>query len=212
MLPPEAVSTAVGSLMTPPLSIALALALTLSAATAGAQPATPGDPAHRARLGELEQRAAALKEQIFRTKSRLTVLEETLLDPQGGAAARIVHRNQMGASFRLERATYRLDGQIIFDETGAALDDRPEIELYGDAITPGEHTLSAALTYRGDGFGVFSYLRNYVFTLRSTHTFHLDPGDRITIHAVGYEQGGVTTDLTERPAIRFEDTLGAATP
>ena len=196
----------------PALALLIGLALALLTAPAHAQPATPGDPAHRARIAELEQRAATLKEQIFRTKSRLTLLEETLLDREGSAAARIVHRNQMGASFRLERATYRLDGEVIFDETGPALDDRPEIQLYADALVPGDHTLSAVLTYRGDGFGVFSYLQNYVFTLRSTHTFHLDAGDRITIHAVGYEQGGVTTDLTERPAIRFEDTLGAATP
>ncbi|MCB9542221.1 MAG: dihydrolipoamide acetyltransferase [bacterium] len=191
---------------------AIALSL-LWASLAAADP--PADPAaHRRRITEIEQRVAALKEEVFRHKSRLAALEETVLQSEiAAASARIVHRNEMGSSFRLEHVSYRLDGELIFERTDAtgALDDETEIELWRDAIVPGDHTLAVVMVYRGDGFGVFSYLQSYVFTLRSSHTFHVDAGEQITVEIVGYEDGGVATDLTERPKVRFDDTLQSPT-
>jgi len=63
------------------------------------------------------------------------------------------------------------------------------------------------MTYRGNGFGIFSYLRGYVFNLRSSHTFHAEEGKQVRVRVVGYEKGGITTDLKDRPDIRFEDQL-----
>lgn len=190
-----------------------ALPILLWAGHAAAEPAA--DPtAHRRRITEIEERVAALKEEVFRHKSRLAALEATVLESDIAAAgARLVHRNEMGSSFRLEHVSYRLDGETIFERTdpSGALDDEVEIELWRDAIVPGDHTIAVVMVYRGDGFGVFSYLQSYVFTLRSSHTFHVDAGEQITVEIVGYEDGGVATDLTERPQVRFDDTLESPT-
>lgn len=178
-------------------------------------PSDPSDPTvHRRRIAEIEARVAALKEEVFRTKSRLALLEETVLTRGIAAAgARLVHRNEMGSSFRLEHASYRLDGEPIFDQTDAtgALDRQTEIEIWRDDLVPGDHTIAVVMVYRGDGFGIFSYLQNYVFTLRSSHTFHVEAGEHITVEIVGYEKGGVATDLTDRPQVRFDDTLAEPT-
>lgn len=162
------------------------------------------------RLRDLEQRINELKEQIFRSKARLSLLAETVL--QGvvaGAQAVIVHENRMSSSFRLVKAVYALDGARIFskaDEEGA-LGERRELDIYDGSIVPGEHTLTVNLEYRGHGYGIFSYLKGYRFRVRSNYSFTAPEGKAITIRVVGYEKGGPTAPLEERPAIRFQERI-----
>lgn len=63
------------------------------------------------------------------------------------------------------------------------------------------------MVYRGNGFGVFSYLKGYVYTLRSSHTFHAEEGKIVTVRTIAYEKGTITTDHRDRPDIRFETVL-----
>ena len=118
----------------------------------------------------------------------------------------------MGASFNLEKIIYSLDGTPIktkIDKEGD-LADQKEIQIFDGPIVPGNHTISVVMIYRGNGFGIFSYLRGYVFTLRSSHTFHAEEGKRVQVKIIGYEKGGMTTDLRDKPDIRFERTLAEA--
>jgi len=162
------------------------------------------------RLRDLEQRINELKEQIFRSKARLSLLAETVL--QGvvaGAQAVIVHENRMSSSYRLVKAVYALDGARIFskaDEEGS-LGERQETDIYDGSIVPGEHTLTVNLEYRGHGYGIFSYLKGYRFRVRSNYSFSAPEGKAITIRVVGYEKGGPTAPLEERPAIRYIERL-----
>ena len=170
--------------------------------------ADSGEEAYRLKISELEGRVNDLKEKIFRSKTRLAILKETVLSSSiAGAEAAIIHRNEMGSSFRLEKASYSLDGQPM--ETLAEEKDvkQEEVEIFNGPITPGNHTVSVVMTYRGNGFGIFSYLRGYVFNLRSSHTFNAEEGKLVRVRVVGYEKGGITTDLKDRPDIRFEDQL-----
>lgn len=172
--------------------------------------AQSGQDAYNLKITELEGRVNELKENIFRTKTRLAILKETVLSSTiAGAEARLIHRNEMGASFTLEKVIYSLDGTPIFSkiDSDGDLDDQKELIIFNGPIVPGNHTVSAVMVYRGNGFGIFSYLRGYVFTLRSSHTFHADEGKRIEVKVVGFEKGGITTDLKDRPDIRFEDAL-----
>lgn len=200
-----------GEAAPPPASPGTTLEVDQPAAEAGPAPASAsGEEAYRQKIGELERRVTDLKEKVFRTKTRLAILKESVLSSTiAGSEARLVHRNEMGSSFSLEKVAYSLDGTPIFtkvDQDGD-LDRQTEMEVFNGPIVPGNHTVSVIMVYRGNGFGVFSYLRGYVFTLRSSHTFRVDEGKRIQVRAVGYEKGGVTTNLKDRPDIRFEDTL-----
>ena len=72
---------------------------------------------------------------------------------------------------------------------------------------PGNHLVSVVMVYRGNGYGIFSYLNGYVFTLRSSYTFRAEEGKQVRLKVVGFEKGGMTTDLKDRPAIRFDMEL-----
>lgn len=158
------------------------------------------------RLRDLEQRIDALKEQIFRSKARLSLLAETVLGGVvAGAQAIIIHENRMSSSYRLVKAVYALDGARLFskaDEEGS-LGDQQEFEIFNGSIVPGEHNVSVNLEYRGHGYGIFSYLKGYRFRVRSSYSFTAPEGKAITIRVVGYEKGGPTAPLEERPAIRY---------
>jgi hypothetical protein len=182
-------------------------------ATAPAAPAA-GEPidagTYAVRLRDLEQRINELKEQIFRSKARLSLLAETVLEGVvGGGQAVILHENRMSEGFKLVRVVYALDGAPIFtkaDEEGS-LGEQKEFEVYNGSIVPGEHTLTVNLEYRGHGYGVFSYLKGYRFKVRSTYTFSVPEGRVATVVVVGYEKGGPTTPLEERPAVRYIERI-----
>jgi len=181
-----------------------------SAPAEAAVPSAPSKPidagTYAVRLRDLEQRINELKEQIFRSKARLSLLAETVLEGVvGGGQAAIVHENRMSQSYKLVRVVYALDGAPIFtkaDEEGT-LGDQKEFEVYNGSIVPGEHTLTVNLEYRGHGYGVFAYLKGYRFKVRSTYTFAVPEGRISTVHVVGYEKGGPATPLEERPAVRY---------
>ena len=178
-------------------------------ATTSAAPET-GDDTYKLKVQELETRVNELKEQIFRSKSRLAILKETVLASSiAGAEARVIHKNEMGSSFKLEKVTYSLDGAQIFSRTDSEgkLDGQEQIEIFSGPIVPGNHLVSVVMVYRGNGYGIFSYLNGYVFTLRSSYTFRAEEGKLTRLGVVGFEKGGVTTDLKDRPAIRFDTEL-----
>ena len=190
-------------------------------ASATPAPATP-DPAagaptaagsYTVRLHDLERRVNELKEQIFRSKARLNLLKETVLHGViAGARAIITHRNEMGSMYTPIRYIYALDGQEIYsklDESGK-LGDQKEIEVFNGSITPGNHTLSVQMVYQGNGYGVFSYLKGYKFTAKSSRTFTAPEGKQLQMKVVGFEKGNpVTTDPKDRPAVDFRESLVA---
>jgi hypothetical protein len=198
---------------TPPAPAAAAASPAPSPSGAPPAPAEATGPvgggdsgAYTVRLRSLEKNVNELKEQIFRTKARLNLLKETVLGGVIGASRAVIHhRNEMGSSFKLTKAAYALDGVQIFskaDDTGA-LADMQDFDVYNGAIQPGSHTLSVALTYQGNGFGVFSYLKGYKFNVKSSHTFVAGDSKTTNISVVGYEKGNITTQLADKPAVEF---------
>lgn len=191
-----------------------------SASSAPASPVSPGAPPSAApsaavtrgdynvRLRDLEERVNQLKERIFQSKARLIQLQEVVLHGTiAGAKAVLLHRNDMGSSFRLVRAQYALDGVPVLhrvDDGSGDLDQQDEFEVFGGSIAPGNHQLSVYLEYQGHGYGVFSYLKGYRFKIKSSYTFTAEEGRVTTIRVVGYEKGGITTELKDRPSVRYD--------
>jgi hypothetical protein len=178
--------------------------------TSTAEKADVDAATYAVRLRDLEQRINELKEQIFRSKARLSLLAETVL--QGvvaGSQTAIVHENKMSASYKLVKVVYALDGAPIFNRTDeeGGLGDQAEFEVYNGSIVPGEHTLTANLEYRGHGYGIFSYLKGYRFKVRSSYTFTAPEGKAVEVRVVGYEKGGPTAPLEERPAVRYQERV-----
>ncbi|MGZ3480405.1 MAG: dihydrolipoamide acetyltransferase [Myxococcaceae bacterium] len=190
-----------------------------AASTAPVKPVAPSTPsdaslpvtsdeAFQTRVKTLEEQVVDLKEKIYRTKARLLLLQETVLggDLSSGARAVLVHKNEMGGSFALESVAYALDGAPILTRTDkdGDLAGRPEFEIFNGRIVPGQHQIAVRLVYKGKGFGVFSYLEGYKFTVSSSYTFTSEPGKVTTVKVIGYEKGGLTTELKDRPAVRYD--------
>ena len=193
------------------------------AAAPSPSPPPPTDPgvggqtnangSYTVRLHDLERRVNELKEQIFRSKARLNLLKETVLHGViAGSRAVITHRNEMGSMYTPVRYAYALDGQEIYsknDESGK-LGDQKEIEVFNGSITPGNHTLSVQMVYQGNGYGVFSYLKGYKFTAKSSRTFTAPEGKQLQMKVVGFEKGNpVTTDPKDRPSVDFRESFVA---
>jgi hypothetical protein len=208
---PPARKDATGTSATP-----ITASASLPAATPGPGRApgveAPGD--HKART--LEERVADLKDKVFRTKGRLLNLQEVVIgaDSSTGARAVVVHRNEMGASFYLESATYALDGAPIYAKTDVDgdLDRREEFEVFNGRLSPGRHQLSVQLVFRGSGFGLFSYMKEYKFKQSSAHTIDAGSGQAITVRVVATEKGGLTSELKDRLALRYDEEVREEAP
>lgn len=170
--------------------------------------AQTADEAFNTRVKTLEEQVVDLKEKIYRSKARLLLLQETVLggDLSTGARAVLFHKNEMGNSFALESVAYALDGAPIFTKVNSDgdLDKREEFEIFNGRIVPGQHQVAVRLVYRGNGYGVFSYLEGYKFKVQSSYTFNAESGKVTTVRVVGFEKGGITTDLKDRPAVRYD--------
>ena len=191
-------------------STTVASTSTASPATSGTMatgaPTTMDGATYSVRLRDLEQRINELKEAIRRSHTRLALLSESILSGITAAArAEVVFENDMSSAFRLKRIVALYDGAPlatkIDDRDG--IGDQKEIPLYAELVQPGDHTLQVLLEYQGNGYGIFSYLKGYKFEVRSSRSFTAIEGKTIQLRVVGYEQGGPTTPLEERPAVRY---------
>jgi len=165
-------------------------------------------------LRDLEQHIDELKEQIRRSHTRLSLLSDTILSGgAGGARAEINFVNDLSSAFRLTGALFVLDGAVQYnkqDESDdSALASQKQIPIFIGSIPPGDHTVQIVLQLRGNGYGVFSYLKGYKFKVPSSHSFTVSEGKTLKLDVIAWEKGDVTTDLTDRPAIRFTENISS---
>ncbi len=194
-------------------SLALAQATSVTAepqqsSEKAAAPAQTAEEQNDLKVRTLEERVSDLKDKIFRTKARLMNLQEMVIggDITSGSKAVLVHKNEMGSSFYLESVAYALDGAPVYSkvDVDGDLEKREEFEIFNGRIVPGNHQISVQLIYRGHGYGLFSYLEGYKFKVQSSYTFNAEPGKVNTIKVVGFERGGLTAELKDRPAVRYD--------
>jgi hypothetical protein len=115
-------------------------------------------------------------------------------------------RDELGGSFVPLSVKLKIDGQLVgsWKAEGASVEElRTGIELPARVVPAGEHEASVHARYRGEGHGIFSYLKEYKFDVKSKHTFRAPPLGAIAITAVCFEKGGPATELSDRPSIRW---------
>ncbi len=170
--------------------------------------ASPASDNQELKLRGLEERVNELKEKIFRTKARIMQLQETLVSGAIGAGSRsvIIHRNEMGGTFKLLSVQYALDTVPIYKKVdmGGDLDDVEEREIDSRNIVPGNHNIAVQMIFQGEGYGLFSYLKGYKFKVTSSYTFTIEEGKIVTVKVVVFERGGITTKIEDNPTIRYD--------
>src|SRR5262249_33161926 len=153
-------------------------------------------------------------------KARVGMLKEAVLGGGVRARASIDHENQMGGTFRMVRLVYALDGAQIFaraDDT-RQLNALKTIVILSGPIAPGAHTnpvpsaFRVLIAYGGNGYGVFSYLNEYKFNVKSSHTFTGDEGKQTQVNVIAVEHGGITSQLKDGPAVEFKVSVAADKP
>lgn len=180
------------------------------AATVAPKAAEP-TPDHLTALAAIHTRIQEVEGKILLAKDKVDLLRDTIF---GGTIARsravVVHRNEMGTSFVLERAVYTLDGGIIFsrENTDGALDANKEFELYNGPITPGDHDLVVSLIYSGSADGVFTYLKGYKFKVESKYRFNVPDGRMTTVSVVSLAKGDITASTSDRIGVRYDVETG----
>lgn len=169
----------------------------------------PEDMPTSVRMRRLEQQTQALKERAWQLKARVQMLKEQMLGGGVGATAVIAHASEMGASFRLIKLIYTLDGTQVFartDDSADSLYKSKGFDVFAGPIAPGNHNLTAMATYRGHGYGVFEYLSKYTFTAHGQQAFAAGEGKIAKVDCKGFEKGGPTVPLERRAAIECKVT------
>ena len=155
----------------------------------------------------IEEEVSSLKEQVFRSKATLQLLKEIVVQGTSeGSKATIWHVNKLGSGYTLESVAYFLDGRGQFaksDPTGV-LDEQREFKVFDGALPPGNHNLTVNMKLRGNGFGVFSYVKNYTFNVQSSTSFTAEEGKSCQVRVVANERKGIGRSFTERPNVAFE--------
>jgi hypothetical protein len=112
-------------------------------------------------------------------------------------------RNDVGKKLKLVEAEFAMDGEKLPVVLTSAEPGKSYVIVSG-AMKPGQHVVSARLTYRGDR-GVFSYMKGYKLNVRSVQVLNA-PADRAaSFTLVGSETKGLTAPLDKRLVISIED-------
>ena len=155
----------------------------------------------------IEEEVHSLKEQVFRAKATLQLLKEIVVQGTAtGSRATVWHENKLGRGYTVESVSYYLDGQGKFskaDPTGG-LDEMREFKVFEGAVPPGSHNLTVNLRLRGNGFGIFSYVKNYTFNVQSSTTFTAEEGKSCKVRVITNERRGIGRSFIERPSVEFE--------
>lgn len=157
-------------------------------------------------LREAETRTRLLKEDIFRSKATLALLEELLIESATlGSGVRVTHVNKLTKGYQVDSIDYFLDGRPLFSWEAADGSALPkELELRNETVPPGDHLLQVVMKFRGRGGGVFGYVDRMEFTLQSTHEFEVRPGRVRTLEVIATTKGGKGfRDYEERPRILY---------
>lgn len=160
----------------------------------------------RAVLTSTEEKVNTLKEKIFRSKAQLMLLQEKLLHGVISTAKfKLVHDNRIGSSFYILSASYSIDGRPIFsrsDQNGS-LNKKKIFKVFHESISPGAHRVTVDMRIRGNGFGLFSYLKGYKFRIRSSYGFQAQEGKVFEIRVVPFQKGW-TVPLQKRIGLKYE--------
>ena len=157
-------------------------------------------------LRTVEQDVTRLKERVFRSKATLQLLKELVVEGASlGSRVVIHHVNEMGPSYTMESIQYFLDGRNVYNNADFedGLDQLKDLKVHEQSVPPGPHTLQVQYSLRGNGFGIFSYLRTYSFKVQSSYEFEVDDGMAISIRVVADEHKGLTRTFMDRPNVQY---------
>jgi len=154
---------------------------------------------------ELLEKIEGLKESVFDLRSKLFLLSEaTFKNKIISSGLDIVQENNLSHLFRGETVTYLLDNENIFTGNFVEEEMDSELNIYEGLLTPGVHQIKVLINFTGRGRGIYSYLNDYVFTIKSKKKFNVMEGKRTRIVVSFNDTGGITRNIQFRPEVNYE--------
>ncbi len=155
----------------------------------------------------IEEKVTALKKNVFSAKATLNLLRELVVQENvSGSKVNVWQINQLNGSYVIKSAAYVLDGTPVYNinDSSGMRAGNPEIMVYSGDMGVDDHTLMVELELAGSGRGLFSYVDDYVFTVRSTTSFSSEEGENCVIRTMVEKRSALTYTYEERPNIVFQ--------
>ncbi|HMV65950.1 MAG TPA: hypothetical protein PKA64_03790 [Myxococcota bacterium] len=184
-----------------------------AAAGPAAAPTSAGEPSTSEFLRELkavEQQVHELKERVFQSKATLQLLHELVVESATfDSAVTIWHETALSKAYVIESIQYYLDGKPIFGWKHEREDDvlPAQVEIRDQELEAGTHVLQVTMAVRGNGGGLFAYVKDYAVDVQSSYEFEVVAGKRTLLFARPTTEGGVKKAYTERPTLQYEERL-----
>ena len=159
-------------------------------------------------LRTVEEDVNRLKERVFRSKATLQLLKELVIEGATmGSRVVVWHINKMGPAYTMESVQYFLNGKNIYSKMDPAgsLDAAREVKIHEQSIPPGTHNMQVNLVLRGNGFGVFSYLKTYSFKVQSSYSFKVQDGRVTVVRVLANERPGFGRTFVDRPSVQYDE-------
>lgn len=133
---------------------------TQGSGNAAAGPASAPGLAEPVDLEALRKRYEALREELFQSRARAAAVGDAVYSSR----LRIYLRYGAGRFYHVRRATVRVDGVNVFDDTGGvvAADDAPRFEGF---VAPGRHVVAVRLEAQAKDDDRFVYTSEDTFTV-----------------------------------------------
>lgn len=177
-------------------------------AEANDEVATPEtDEEFQNELLTIEEKVTSLKKNVFGAKATLNLLRELVVQSSvSGSKANIWQINQLGNAYAITNVSYMLDGESIKRESDPSgeKNQRNEQLIFDGDMGVGEHTLSVEYELVGQGRGLFSYVSDYTFEVRSATTFSSEEGENCVVRVVVNARSPLSYSYEERPNIEFQ--------
>ena len=179
-------------------------AATEASSRPNAQAVDVGD--HRVLIENLQGELDRFAGRIAVVSDKVALLRETALGGDiGETRAIIVHKNELGDGFVLERVRYLLDGGVLLDELdeNGSFASVAERILFDGRLDAGDHKLEVEVVCRGGGFGLFSYVEAYRFRVKSKYVFRVREGRVNRLELVVFQRPDITLQAPERLTVKY---------
>jgi hypothetical protein len=190
------------------LTTFVTLALVLVPAAALAQ---DNGSSQRVRLQDVQTRTDEVKRELQRIHTTLAAISDRVFAEGTASKTDLALKNEMSDAYRLVKVSALLDGKPLYEKESDTLSESRDLPLFTGALPAGDHVLSLALTFKGNGYGVFKYLEGYTFNVKSTHAFTVNGTGPLTIGVTAYERGDKTTPLDLRPSVEWREAATGRT-
>jgi len=155
----------------------------------------------------IEEKVTALKKNVFSAKATLNLLRELVVQGNvSGSKANIWQINDLNGGYVIKSASYVLDGKPIYNINDASgdLGSKNELMVYDGEMGVDNHTLTVELELAGSGRGLFSYVDDYVFTVRNATSFSSSEGENCVVRTIIEKRSALSYTYEKRPNIEFQ--------